>query len=111
MVNALQRCASVVVQNSLEEGFGLTVTEAMWKARPVLGSGAAGIRAQVRDGIDGRLVADAEDRGALATVLAEMLRDPKARETWGFNARFRVMAEFHLLHNVTAWLALYRALV
>lgn len=111
MVNALQRCASVVVQNSIEEGFGLTVTEAMWKARPVLGSGAAGIRSQVRDGIDGRLVADPEDRAALATVLAEMLRDPKARETWGFNARYRVMAEFHLLANVTAWLGLYRGLV
>jgi trehalose synthase len=110
MVNALQRCASVVVQNSLEEGFGLTVTEAMWKARPVLGSGAAGIRAQVRDGVEGRLVADPEDRFALATLLAEMLRDPKAREVWGFNARYRVSAEFHLLRKVTAWLALYRGL-
>jgi trehalose synthase len=99
------------VQNSLEEGFGLTVTEAMWKARPVLGSGAAGIRAQVRDGVEGRLVHDPEDRAALAGVLAEMLRDAKARETWGFNARYRVTAEFHLLHKVTAWLALYRQLV
>jgi hypothetical protein len=40
-----------------------------------------------------------------------MLRDPKARETWGFNARYRVMAEFHLLRNVTSWLGLYRTLV
>ena len=61
MVNALQRCSSIVVQNSLREGFGLTVTEAMWKQCAVLGSRACGIRQQIRDGIDGRLVADAED--------------------------------------------------
>lgn len=107
MVNAVQRCASVVVQNSLEEGFGLTVTEAMWKGRPILGSSAAGIRAQVRDGVEGRIVGDAEDPQAIATVLDQMLRDPKARETWGYNARYRAAAEFHLLRNVIAWLELY----
>lgn len=108
MVNALQRCASIVVQNSLEEGFGLTVTEAMWKARPILGSSAAGLRAQVHDGIEGRLVPDPEDTEALAAVLAEMLHNPKEREAWGFNGRYRVAAEFHVLKNVTSWLALYR---
>lgn len=53
MVNALQRDATVVVQNSSQEGFGLTVTEAMWKGKPVLGSTASGIRRQVQDGENG----------------------------------------------------------
>lgn len=111
MVNALQRCASLVVQNSLEEGFGLTVTEAMWKARPVLGTRAAGIRAQVRDGVDGRLVEDAEDSVAIAEMLDLMLRDAKARERWGYNARYHVKSEFHILNDVTAWLRLFEAVV
>ncbi|WP_083218772.1 glycosyltransferase [Bradyrhizobium icense] len=58
MVNALQRCSTVVVQNSVREGFGLTVAEAMWKTRPVMGGAAAGIRAQLVDGTTGRLVDD-----------------------------------------------------
>jgi len=70
MVNALQRCASIVVQNSLREGFGLTVTEAMWKQRGVLGSRACGIRAQIRDGIDGRLVTDSGNAAKRANVPA-----------------------------------------
>ncbi len=47
MVNALQRCSTIVVQNSIQEGFGLTVTEAMWKRIPVIGSNACGIRQQI----------------------------------------------------------------
>ena len=60
MVNALQRCSTVVVQNSLREGFGLTATEAMWKQVPVLGTRACGIRQQIRDGVDGVLSEDAK---------------------------------------------------
>jgi trehalose synthase len=56
MVNALQRCSAVIVQNSLREGFGLTVTEGMWKNTGMLGSRACGIRQQIRDGIEGRLI-------------------------------------------------------
>ena len=57
IVNALQRRADVVVQKSLAEGFGLTVAEAMWKRVAMLGScTAAGVRYQVRDHMDGRLV-------------------------------------------------------
>lgn len=47
MVNALQRCSTIAVQNSIQEGFGLTVTEAMWKRIPVIGSNACGIRQQI----------------------------------------------------------------
>ena len=56
IVNALQRRADVVVQKSLAEGFGLTVSEAMWKARPVVATNVGGIRDQIEDGVTGRLV-------------------------------------------------------
>src|SRR6185369_13021756 len=58
IVNALQRHASVVVQKSLHEGFGLTVAEAMWKSRPVVASAVGGIVDQIDDGIHGLLVDD-----------------------------------------------------
>jgi trehalose synthase len=77
-----------VAQNSLQEGFGLTVTEAMWKARPVLGTHAAGIRAQVTDGEHGRLVRDPEIPEEIAATLGEMLDDEDARKIWGRRARF-----------------------
>src|SRR6202007_3278918 len=73
MVGAIQRCATVVVQNSLREGFGLTVTEAMWKAIPVLGTEACGIRHQIRDGIEGRLVSNPQDPEEIAVHLGAML--------------------------------------
>ena len=61
IVNALQRHAAVVVQKSLVEGFGLTVTEAMWKGRPVVASKVGGIQDQITDGRDGLLVDDPYD--------------------------------------------------
>ena len=61
IVNALQRHAAVVVQKSLVEGFGLTVTEAMWKGRPVVASRVGGIQDQITDGRDGLLVDDPHD--------------------------------------------------
>jgi trehalose synthase len=88
MVNALQRCSSVVAQNSLQEGFGLTVTEAMWKARPVLGTHVDGIHAQVTDGEHGRLVGDPENPEEIAAKLGEMLVDEEAHRVWDRNARF-----------------------
>ena len=79
IVNALQRCSSVVVQNSLQEGFGLTVTEAMWKRAAVLGSRACGIRQQIRDGVDGRLIQDPEDPEEIAARLDALLEDVAGR--------------------------------
>ena len=66
LVNALKRCSTIVAQNSTREGFGLTVAEAMWKALPVMGGAAAGVKAQVVDGITGRLVDDPEGPDAVA---------------------------------------------
>jgi len=94
MVNALQRHAAVVVQKSLAEGFGLTVTEAMWKGRPVVASAVGGICDQIVDGEHGLLVADPTDPGSLAAALEKMLADPADAERMGAAARERVHAEY-----------------
>jgi trehalose synthase len=104
MVNALQRCSSVVVQNSIQEGFGLTVTEAMWKQRGILGSRACGIRQQIRDGMDGRLVADSRDPALIAELLDEMLDDLPGRNRFGQTAQRRVHDEFLVFTQVRRWL-------
>ncbi len=104
MVNALQRSSSIIVQNSLQEGFGLTVTEAMWKRVPVLGTCAVGIRQQIRDGIDGRLTTQAEDPEEIADNLGGMLSDPAARDHWARSAQRRVHQEFLVFNQVRQWL-------
>jgi trehalose synthase len=106
MVNALQRCSTIVAQNSIREGFGLTVAEAMWKTLPVMGGAAAGIRAQVEDGITGRLVDDPENPEAVAGTLDAMFIDDKEREVWGRNARDRVSRESLIFGEVRRWLQL-----
>lgn len=106
MVNALQRCSTVVAQCSLREGFGLTATEAMWKGCPVLVTHAAGLRAQVRPGIDGALVHDPEDAEELAIALGFMLTAAKQRTIWGKNGQRRVADEFLIFSQVRRWLEL-----
>lgn len=105
MVNALQRASSVVAQNSLREGFGLTIAEAMWKRVPVLSNRrACGPRQQVRDGEDGRLVGDPTDANELAETLDAMLADVEARRTWARNAQRRVHAHFLVFAQLGSWL-------
>ena len=106
IVNALQRCATIVVQNSIQEGFGLTATEAMWKKRPVLVSGAAGLRAQVQHDINGKINPDPTDIPKLAKALEEMLSDPLERDKWGFNGQVRVINKFTLFSQIKSWLDL-----
>jgi trehalose synthase len=106
MVNALQRCSTIVVQNSLREGFGLTATEAMWKAVPVLGTSACGLRQQIRDGVDGRLVNHPKDPDEIASGLEDMLRSPRTVECWGRNAQLRVHNEFLIFKQLSRWLRL-----
>lgn len=105
MVNALQRCSTIVAQNSLREGFGLTATEAMWKGTPVLGTHACGLQQQIRDGLDGRLVSDPEDADELARTLDQMLADEDARDAWGRSAHRRVRDEFLIFTQLRRWLA------
>jgi trehalose synthase len=104
MVNALQRCSSIIAQNSLQEGFGLTVTEAMWKRRPVLGTHAAGLREQVKDGVHGRLTPQAEDPEGIAHTIHEMMNAAEARKRWARNARRHVSERYLVFTQVRRWL-------
>ena len=86
MVNALQRRATVVVQKSLAEGFGLTVAEAMWKGAAVVASRVGGIQDQIRDGETGLLV-DPRDLEAYADAVVSLIQDPGAAARMGAAAR------------------------
>jgi trehalose synthase len=104
MVNAIQRSASVVVQNSIQEGFGLTATEAMWKTVPVLGTSACGLRQQIRPGIDGRLTGNPQDPAEIAQNLEEMLARPANLARWGRNAQRHVHDRFLVFAQAAKWL-------
>jgi trehalose synthase len=89
IVNALQRRADVVAQKSLAEGFGLTVSEAMWKGRPVVASHVGGIQDQIEDGRTGYLV-DATDLAEFGDRVNLLLSDVHAAERMGEAAQTRV---------------------
>lgn len=110
IVNALQRHAAIVVQKSLHEGFGLTVTEAMWKGRPVVASAVGGIVDQVRDGVDGVLLPDPADEEAFARALRDLLADPDRARRMGESARERAAREFLGLRHLGDWARLLREL-
>lgn len=97
LVNALQRHAAVVVQKSLREGFGLTVTEAMWKGAAVIGGNVGGIRVQIDDGETGFLVDSVEEA---AERMIELIRDPEKRKSMGEAAREVVRKRFLLTRQV-----------
>jgi trehalose synthase len=94
VVNALQRHATVVVQKSLAEGFGLTVAEAMWKSRPVVASSVGGIVEQIVDGETGILVEPPTDLEGFGRALGMLLDDPALAERLGAEARSRVIERF-----------------
>jgi trehalose synthase len=94
IVNALQRRAEIVVQKSIAEGFGLTVAEAMWKRRPVVGTRVGGIQDQIVDGESGLLIDDPRDLAALASAI-RLLADERDRAAEiGERARQRVLEHF-----------------
>lgn len=109
IVNAIQNSSSIVAQNSIQEGFGLTATEAMWKKKPVLVSGAAGLVRQVVDGETGRINKEPTDIPALAKTLEEMLNNPLDRDMWGFNAQVRVIENFTLFSQLLNWMSMLAA--
>jgi trehalose synthase len=93
IVNALQRHAAVVVQKSIAEGFGLTVAEAMWKARPIVASAVGGIADQVVDGEHGLLIDDPHDLAAFGVAVERLLRDGDEARMLGRRARARAADE------------------
>ena len=109
MVNALQRHATVVVQKSLAEGFGLTVAEGMWKARPVVASAVGGIRDQVAEGT-GILIADPTDLPSFGRAVRTLLDDPELADQMGAAGREYVRDHYvgdrHLLRYANLFTAL-----
>lgn len=93
LVNTLQRKASVVIQKSLKEGFGLTVTEALWKKKPVVASNVGGIPLQIIDGKTGFLV-EPNDIEGCAKKIIQILQDPELTAELGKNAKEHVKKNF-----------------
>lgn len=100
IVNALQRHASIIVQKSLQEGFGLTVTEGMWKGRPVIASAVGGINDQIEDGVSGVLLQDPRDPIEFSEALEGLLTDPARAQKIGDAARERVRKHFLALRHL-----------
>jgi trehalose synthase len=108
MVNAIQRLAAVVVKKSLQEGFGLGVTEAMWKARPVVASAVGGHLEQVQHRHSGLLV-DPGDVAAFGDAIVELLRDPPLAARLGQAGRERVRALFLNDRHFVRWIDVFGA--
>jgi trehalose synthase len=102
-VNAFQRSATVVVQKSIREGFGLTASEAMWKERPVVVGNVGGLRLQVEEGVTGYLVDSVE---TCAARIADLMGDGRLRERMGRAARERVRRHFLTVRELTDYLEL-----
>lgn len=93
LVNVLQRVSNVIVQKSIREGFGLTVTEALWKSRPVVASNVGGITLQIKDGETGFLLAP-EDIDGYARRIIEIIKDKKLAAGLGKNGKEHVKKNF-----------------
>jgi trehalose synthase len=102
-VNAFQSQADVVIQKSIREGFGLTVTEALWKVRPVVAGDVGGIPLQVEDGVSGFLISSPEE--AAARVI-ELLRDPELAKRIGRAGKERARERFLTPRLLRDWLQL-----
>jgi trehalose synthase len=106
IVNAIQRRASVIVQKSIAEGFGLTVAEAMWKSRPVVASRRGGIQDQIGDGDTGILIDDPLDLAAFGEAIRTLLSERELADRMGAAARERVRRDFLGTRSLLSYLAL-----
>lgn len=106
LVNALQRRAAVVLQKSIREGFGLTVTEAMWKGAAVIGGDVGGIRHQIEDGVNGLLVSSIDET---AESIVRLVRDADLRWQLGKAARETVRSQFLLTRYLEQYLDLFNS--
>jgi trehalose synthase len=111
IVNALQRHSTVVVQKSIQEGFGLTVAEAMWKSRPVVASAVGGIKDQIIDGETGVLLEDPDDLRRFGEVVRELLDDAAQRDRLGQNAREHVRRNFLANRHARQYVELLEAVL
>jgi trehalose synthase len=106
-VNAFQSQSDVLIQKSTREGFGLTVAEALWKARPFIGGDVGGIPLQVEDGISGYLVSNVED---CADRSLRILRDPQLGKSLGLKGKEHVRANFLMPRLLRDWLRIFGGL-
>jgi len=111
IVNALQRQATVVVQKSLEEGFGLTVAEAMWKSRPVVASAVGGIQDQIEDGVTGLLLGDPSDLDTFGKLILKLLDDPELAREIGARAREYVRQHFLANRHAAQYIQLFASII
>jgi trehalose synthase len=106
-VNALQRASTVILQNSVREGFGLTVTEALWKAKPVIASAVGGIPLQIRHNHSGILTNSSQDT---VYYLKKMLTEPDYARNLGINGKLNVKTNFLITRHIGDCLKLFRSL-
>jgi len=111
MVNALQRRSDLIVQKSLAEGFGLTVAEAMWKAKPVIASRVGGIQDQVVDGRTGLLIDDPRDLRAFAAAIEALAADPDRAAKLGAAGRDHVRDSYLAIDRLREYVELVGALI
>jgi trehalose synthase len=106
-VNALQRASTVVLQKSLREGFGLTVAEALWKAKPVIATATGGIPLQIRHRHSGIL---AYSTAGMAHYLTELLSEPEYAAKLGMNGREHIRNNFLITRHIKDYLCLFISL-
>lgn len=106
-VNALQRASTVIIQKSIREGFGLTVTEALWKAKPVVASGVGGIPLQIKHKYSGLLCHSVE--GA-AFAIKQLLNSPGYAKRLGENGREHIKNNFLLTRHLKDYMLLFLSL-
>jgi trehalose synthase len=107
-INALQRASTLIVQKSLKEGFGLTVTEGLWKSKPMIAGAVGGIPTQVIHNLTGMLVHSVE---GCAYQIRYLLTHPELAAQMGKNGKEHVRENFLMTTNVRRWLLLYRILL
>ncbi|HSK47917.1 MAG TPA: glycosyltransferase [Coriobacteriia bacterium] len=109
-INALQRASAVIVQKSLREGFGLTISEALWKGTPVVASAVGGIPLQLTHGEDGYLVSPT-DFEEVARAVTHLLKDEDLRQELGQSGREHVRRDFLITRLLGHWLALLKEVI
>jgi len=107
-INALQCASTIIIQKSLKEGFGLTVTEGLWKGKPVIAGAVGGIPTQVIHKLTGVLVHSVE---GCAYQIRYLLTHPEYAEQLGKNGREHVKENFLMTTNVKRWLLLFQILL
>jgi len=110
LVNVLQRISSVIIQKSLREGFGLTVTEAMWKGSPVVASNVGGIPLQITSGVDGFMF-EPDDFDSFARKITELIRNPEHGKEIGKKARETVRKKFLITRLMNDYLDLINEVI